>query len=145
MNELIWPTILVVAVAPVQAPQAVLDAAKAQYPDAKILGVRKQTDNRETLYAVTMNAKNQRIQLTLRPDGTLVAKAKEVAIRDLPAAVERAARARYPREALSRAAQETQGDEIVYSVILDTGTGTPYEVILDPHGRILREGWRTPK
>src|SRR5205823_6496225 len=92
VNELIWATILVVAVPTVQAPQAVLDAAKAQYPDAKILGVRKQTDNRETLYAVTMNAKNQRIQLTLRPDGTLVATAKEVAIRDLPAAVERAVR-----------------------------------------------------
>jgi hypothetical protein len=145
MSELFCAIILVLPGTAVQAPKAVVDAVKAQYPEARILGVRKHANDRENLYIVTAQTRNQSIQLTLRPDGTIVATAKEIAIRELPAAVERAVRAQYPREGLSRAAQEVRGDKIVYAVILDTGTGTPYEVVLDPRGRILREGWRPQK
>jgi uncharacterized membrane protein YkoI len=126
-----------------QLPKPILDAIKAKYPGAKLLGAGQEMREGKTLYAVSIDTKGQKTQVTLRPDGTLVATAKEIAVRDLPAAVERTVRSRYPREALSKAAQEIRGDKTVYAVLLDTGTGTPYEVVLDPQGKILREGWRS--
>jgi len=125
-----------------QLPKPVLDAVKAQQPGARMLAARKETRDGKTLYAVELENKGQKLQMTLQPDGTLVATSKEIAIRDLPAAVVRAVRTKYPRQGLDKAAEEKRGNTINYAVLLNTGTGTPYEVVLDPDGRVLREGWR---
>lgn len=125
-----------------QVPNSVRDVVKRQYPGARLLAASKQALGGKTLYAVGVDNKGQKLQVTLLPDGTLVATAREIAIHDLPAAVVRAVRTKYPRQGLQKAAEEKRGDKINYAVILDPGTGTPYEVVLDPEGRVLREGWR---
>jgi hypothetical protein len=125
-----------------QLPKPVLEAVRTRYADAKMVAATKESPEGKALYAIALDNKGQKVQVTIRPDGTLIATAKEIAIRDLPADVVRTVRSKYPKEALEKAAEEKRGDKISYAVLLDTGTGTPYEVVLDPQGRVLREGWR---
>lgn len=79
------------------APTIVLQAVSARFPDAKIHGVSKETEDGKQVYEVTLKQRGRNIDVTTTPEGTLTLIEKEIARADLPAAVASLLRAQYPR------------------------------------------------
>src|SRR4051812_25759329 len=65
-------------------PAAVLKAAKAKFPKAKIEEAAKEVEDGATIYEVSLKVEGQAIDLALKPDGTIVEIEKEVAAATLP-------------------------------------------------------------
>src|SRR5947209_3088008 len=60
-------------------PKAVVDAIKAKYPDAKLVGAEKETSGDKTFYEVVIKNKDRSIELLLTPEGKIVTVEQEVA------------------------------------------------------------------
>ena len=75
------------AVALKDAPQAVLRAVNARFPDATIAGVSRDTEDGALLYEVTLRKNGRTIDVTATPAGRVTLIEREIAAGELPAAV----------------------------------------------------------
>jgi biopolymer transport protein ExbD len=101
-------------------PKAVLDAIKAKYPDAKLLGAEKETQGDKTVYEVTIKNKDRNIELVLSPQGKIIAIEQEIPAKDLPSAVAKAIEKNYPKATIKSAEEELKNDKASYAVVLET-------------------------
>ena len=120
-------------------PRAVADAVKAKYPGAELVGAEEETENGQTVYEVAIKDKGQKIEVTFKPDGTLVSVEKEIAVKDLPRAVADALDAKYPKATVKKAEEETEGAKVTYEVLLVTADKKTLEVTFDATGKVLEE------
>src|SRR5262249_1007985 len=79
-----------------QVPASVIRAVKARYPSATLNGAAKEMKDGETVYEIGFGHQGQTYEAELKPDGTMIAVDREIAIRDLPAAVSEALKKRWP-------------------------------------------------
>lgn len=126
-----------------QVPKAVRDSAKAKFPGAKHRGAARETEEAKTLYEISMTHESHRMDVTFQEDGTLVLVETEVAERDLPAAVLKAARAKYPGAKLRLAESVKKGPTVkqevdYYELHLRTADAKSAEIEVDSHGKILK-------
>ncbi len=85
-----------------ELPKAVVKAAKKAFPEAKIVGAAKETEDGETIYEVMMKLGGKSIDLAIDDEGEIEEIEKEIEVEDLPGAVIKAAgrssrKARSPR------------------------------------------------
>ncbi|WP_406697882.1 PepSY-like domain-containing protein [Singulisphaera sp. Ch08] len=116
-------------------PAAVLKAAKAKFPKAKIEEAAKEVEDGVTTYEVSLKVEGHGIDLTLKPDGTIVEIEKEIAADTLPEAVKATLAAKYPNEKIKKAEEITQGENGPISYEVDLGS---VEVVLDAKGKIVK-------
>lgn len=124
-------------------PRAVLDAVKARFPGAELKEAAKETEEGRTVYEVSLKHRGKGVDVSARPDGTIVEVETELATKDLPAAVAAAVKAKYPGAVVKRAEEivaidggkETKN----YEVLLTTGGKKSVEVKVSPGGQILEE------
>jgi hypothetical protein len=120
-------------------PAPVEKAFKAAYPKATILNVSKETEDGATQYEVESMDGAQRRDLVYKPDGTLVLYEELIAGHDVPDAVVKAIKARYPKATLGAAEKLFKDKTMNYEVALK-GAGKVTEVVLTPDGK-----WVEPK
>lgn len=121
-------------------PKPVLDAVKAKYPHAEIEEAEKETEDGETVYEVELEVKeDEEITVALKPDGTIIEVEKEIAVSELPEAVTRAIKAKYPKAELEEAEQVVRGDHLLYEVEVEIAEDETVEILLDAKGKILEE------
>jgi uncharacterized membrane protein YkoI len=119
-------------------PKAVLKAAKAQFPGAKIRGASKEVEDGETMYEVEMTVDGKNVDLLIEPNGEIEAIEKEIEIEDLPRAVLKAARARFPKGKIEKAEEITsEDDKVVYELSIVTKGEETVELVIVPNGKIL--------
>jgi uncharacterized membrane protein YkoI len=119
-------------------PKEVLDAVKAKYPGAELLGAEREKEKGKTVYEVALKHKGHRIEVTLTPEGKIIEIEKEVAVKDFPKAVQEALAAKYAKAKVKKAEEVTKGEKVVYEVLIDND-GALLEVVFDPSGKILME------
>jgi hypothetical protein len=105
------------------APSAVIQTVSMRFPDARIAGVSKEIEEGRQFYEVTLKQKGRTIDVTTTLAGQLTLIEREITAGDLPAAVTKLLRTKYPRATY----------KIVEEVTTVSATGeTPsfYEVLL---------------
>jgi hypothetical protein len=78
-------------------PKASMQAVKAMFPAAEIVGAAKETEEGKTFYEVTLKQKGRNIDVTIDSDGTIQLVEREIADNDLPKTVRQALDAKYPK------------------------------------------------
>jgi hypothetical protein len=131
-------------VALAKVPKAVLEAVKARFPDAKLLGAETEKEDGKTVYEIAIKDKDQKIEVTATSDGKLVSIEKQIAARDLPKTVAITLEAKYPKatyKMIEEVIEVKDGKERVegYEVLLVTAEKKQLEVVVAPDGKISKE------
>jgi uncharacterized membrane protein YkoI len=126
-----------------ELPKAVADAAKAKFPGATWREAAKETEDGKTVYEVAMTHEGHRMDVTFEANGTLVLVETEVAEAELPAAVAKAVKDKYPGAKVDLAESVKKGPELkktpdYYELHLTTADKKKVEVELDGSGKILK-------
>jgi hypothetical protein len=125
---------------PDQLPKAVLDAAKAKFPDAKIIGASKEDENGKTEYEVVMEKEGRHIDATFTAAGSIVSIEKTITAKELPKPVRQAVKKRYPKSSFKRIEEITKEDKVAaYEALLTTAEKKTVEVVFDPAGKFVKE------
>jgi Putative beta-lactamase-inhibitor-like, PepSY-like len=122
-----------------KVPKVVLDAVKAKYPGAELVGAAKETVKDKVEYEVIFKYKGHNYDVILTPEGKITVIEKEIPVKDLPKAVTKALDEKYPKATYKKAEELTKGNDVSYEVVLVTAQGSQVEVVLDPTGKILVE------
>jgi hypothetical protein len=77
-------------------PKAVMDTIKARLPGAEIISAEKETEDGKVVYDIELKHKGRKYEMDIHEDGTLIEIEKEVAAKDVPEAVTKALKAKYP-------------------------------------------------
>jgi uncharacterized membrane protein YkoI len=126
-----------------QLPRAVADAAKAKFPGAKWREAAKETEDGKTLYEIAMTHADHKMDVTFEVNGTLVLVETEVPEAELPPAVSKAVKGKYPGAKIGLAESVKKGPELkhtvdYYEMHLTTADKKSVEVEVDGHGKILK-------
>jgi uncharacterized membrane protein YkoI len=124
-------------VAVADLPKAVVDAVKAKFPKAEIKEAEKEVEGGKTVYEVELRLDNNEVDVSLKPDGTILEVEKTIAAEDLPKAVTAAVDAKYPKATLKKAEEITANEKTAYEVKLKTKDDKMIEVKLDAKGNVL--------
>jgi uncharacterized membrane protein YkoI len=123
-----------------QVPKAVLDAVKAKFPDAKLTGASKETEDGKLIYEVAFSYKDHKYEVECTRDGAFVAIDRQLEVKELPKPVAKALRQKYARAKYNVIEEVTKKDKIeYYEVELTTADKKTVEVLIDPAGKILKE------
>ena len=119
-----------------RVPAAVRKAVTTKFPKAELKGASKEVEKGKTTYEIQMTLDGRNVDVLLEEGGKILAVEKEIAAKDLPAAVSGAIKAKYPDAPIKKAEEITEGETKKFEVVLTVGKKT-VEVVLDPKGKIL--------
>jgi uncharacterized membrane protein YkoI len=123
-----------------KVPKPVLDAVKAKFPDAKLTGASKETEDGKVIYEVAFTYKDHKYEVECLADGTFVAIDRQIDEKELPKEVAKALEEKYPKAKYDLIEEVTKKDKIeYYEVELTTADKKKVEVLVDPSGKILKE------
>lgn len=131
-------------------PKAVAEAVKKRFPKLEMKEATKEvTDDKKTVYEVTLTEDKKNIDVTLTPEGVIVMIEKEIDRKDLPKAVAAAIEAKYP-DATYKNSEEIvavkDGKETLesYEVLLETKDKKLIEVVVSTEGKITKTEEKKP-
>jgi hypothetical protein len=121
-------------------PKAVLKVVKAKFPEAKIRGAAKEVEGGETKYEVEMTVDGKNVDVVFEPDGEIEAIEKEIEAEDLPKAVLKAAKSKFPKAKIGKVEEITlEGDKVLYEIAFASEGGKSVEVVMAPNGKIVEK------
>jgi len=126
-----------------QVPKAVMDAAKAKFPGAKIREAAKETEDNKTLYELEMTHEGHSMDVSFQEDGTIVVVETQLTDNEVPAAVSEAVKAKYPGAKIKLVESVKKGPQVkkevdYYEFHLTTTDKKSAEVEVDASGKILK-------
>jgi hypothetical protein len=126
-----------------QLPKAVADAARAKFPGAEWRGASKETEDGKTVYEVAMTHQGRKMDVTFQENGTLDLVETEVPEAELPPAVARAVKDKYPGAKVDLVESVAKGPELkktpdYYEFHLTTADKKSVEAEVDGQGKILK-------
>lgn len=121
----------------VTLPPAVDAAFKKAYPDAAIKNVIHEKEDGQEQYEIESLDHGMHLDVSYKPDATLLVVEQEVAAADVPAAVTTAITARYPKATMTMRERVIEKGTTSYEITLKGGPST---VQLTPDGK-----WISPK
>lgn len=127
-----------------KVPKVVMDAVKARFPSAKVVGAEKETENGKTVYEIGIKDKDQNIEVTLTPEGKITEIEKEIPAKAMPKVVTAALEKKYPKatykmiEEVFKVSGEKEKLEY-YEVLLETAAKKKLEVSVTPEGKFTKE------
>ncbi|WP_435010410.1 PepSY-like domain-containing protein [Tundrisphaera lichenicola] len=119
-------------------PKAVAKAVKKAYPEAKIVGASKEEEDGETIFEVEMMLDGKSIDILLDEEGEIEETEKEIEVEDLPRAVLKVAKSKFPGAKINKVEEVTDEDDtVVYELVFEVKGKKPFEVVMAPNGKIL--------
>ena len=127
-----------------KVPKVVIDAVKARFAGAKLVGADKETDKGKVAYEIAIEHKDQKIEVTVTPEGMIFQIEKLITYKDLPKVVSEAVESKYPKakaEKVEEVIKVKDGQEKLeyYELVLGTAQAKTIEVTVSPQGKILNE------
>jgi hypothetical protein len=127
-----------------RVPKAVMNAAKAKFPGAKIQQASEETEDGTTVYSLGMKHQRHDVDVTFKGDGTVVLVETAVPKKELPKVVLRAVANQYPGATLRHAGAVRKGPEVkktadYYQFYLLSADNKPRQLKVDPKGKVLED------
>ncbi len=121
-----------------KVPAKVLDAVKAKFKDAEIVGAEKETDKGKVSYEIAIKNKGQKIDLMVSEDGKITAVEATIDVKDVPKVVTEAVLKKYPNAKITSAEEITKDTKVTYEMKISVGE-KKLEVVFDPQGKYVGE------
>jgi uncharacterized membrane protein YkoI len=118
-------------------PAAVISAFKTAYPNATIRGYAREKENGKVFYEIESREGTTTRDVLYNPDGTVAEIEESLAASDLPAAVQQAFKAKYPKAVIAKAEKTTAGDKVSYEIVARQGK-RKVTIEFDSSGRVLK-------
>jgi hypothetical protein len=130
-----------------RVPKAVMNAAKAKFPGAKIQKASEETEDGTKVYSLEMKHKSHDLDVTFKGDGTVVLAETAVPKKELPKVVLRAVAQQYPGASLRHAGEVRKGPQVkktadYYQFYLVSADNKPRMLKVDPKGKVLEDPFR---
>ena len=121
-------------------PKKVLQAVKSWFPEPEFTSLTKETTDGKVVYDLEFKYKGRKYEMDIKADGTVLEIEKEVAIKNLPAAVTAALKAKYAKARIKEAMEVNlvNGKNLKldhYEVTLEMADGKTREVTVTPDGK----------
>lgn len=97
-----------------QLPAAVRTAFEKQYPGAKILGLTREAENGATLYEVESVQNGRNRDILYKATGEVAVVEETIPMAEVPAAVQAALKAQFPKAQTVKAEKLTTGSTVEY-------------------------------
>jgi hypothetical protein len=126
-------------------PKKVMDAVRSWFPEPEFTSLTKETRDGKVVYDLEFKYKGRKYEMDIKEDGIVLEIEKEVAAKDLPAAVARALKAKHAKATIKEAMEVNlvSGKKLTldhYEVILETAERTTMEVTVSPDGKKIGGG-----
>jgi uncharacterized membrane protein YkoI len=118
-------------------PAAVISAFKTAYPNATIRGYAREKENGKVFYEIESREGTTTRDVLYNPDGTVAEIEESLTASDLPAAVQQAFKAKYPKAVITKAEKTTAGDKVSYEIVARQGK-RKVTIEFDLSGRVLK-------
>ena len=130
-----------------RVPEAVMRAAKAKFPGAKVKQASEETEDGKTIYSLEMKHRRHNLDVSFEGDGTVVQAETAVPQKELPKPLLRAVASQYPGASLRHAGAVRKGPGLkktvdYYELSLLIGGNRPRVVKVDPKGNVLEDPFR---
>lgn len=122
-----------------KVPKAALEAVKAKFKGAELVGAVSAKEGKKVVYEITLTHREQKIEVSVTPEGKIVSIEKTLAAKDLPRPVAEAVHSKYPKSKYEKVEEISEGDKKSYEVVLVTAAEKRIEMVLDGDGKILEE------
>jgi hypothetical protein len=126
-----------------KVPKAVLEAVKTRFPKGELKEASKETEGDKTSYEVSVKQDGKNIDVTLTPAGVITLIEKEIAAKDVPAAVMATMNREYAKatyKIIEEVIKVQNGKETLdfYEFHGTTADGKTLEVEVLPDGKIKK-------
>jgi Putative beta-lactamase-inhibitor-like, PepSY-like len=121
-----------------KVPAKVIDAVKAKFKGAELVGAEKETADGKVSYEIEIKNKGQKIDVIVSEDGKITAAEATIDVKDVPKVVTEALLKKYPNAKITSAEEITKDTKVTYEMVITAG-GKTLEVVFDPQGKFLDE------
>jgi hypothetical protein len=124
-----------------EVPQPVIAAVLAKYPNAKLTHFAKEVEGSRTLYEVVLEAVSGHAEVSVSPEGGIVAEEATIAAQDLPEAVQEGfAASRFAKAKVLRVERvtETAKPGMTTFELMVEQAGKKQELAFDQTGKLTR-------
>jgi hypothetical protein len=123
-----------------KVPAKVLDAVKAKFANAELVGASREKENNEVIYEVSIKHEGHKIDVELKEDGTILLYEKTIDAKDLPGKVTNAVKEKYGKVTYKVAEEVFKKDKLeYYEVVVETAEKKVFEAEVSAEGKILKE------
>jgi uncharacterized membrane protein YkoI len=131
-------------ITPDKIPQKVMDTIKARLPGAEITSAEKETEDGKVVYDIELKHQGRKYEMDIKEDGTLIEIEKEVAAKDVPEAVSKALKEKFPNATVKEVMEVNKVDgaketPIHYEVVIEIADNKTREVIVSLDGKSIKE------
>ncbi len=129
-----------------KVPKPVLDAAKAKFPKAELVGAEKEEEDGKTVYEVALKDHGTTVEIIVTPEGKILVIEKVVAVKDVPKVVTEALESRHAKATIKKIEEIIKEDKLTsYEFLIVAADKKRWEVIFDPKGKFVKEEEKIPK
>jgi uncharacterized membrane protein YkoI len=126
-----------------KVPKAVMDAIKGRFPGADITSVEKETEDGKFVYDIELKHQGRKYEMDIQEDGTIIEIEKEVAAKDVPEAVTKAIKAKYPNATIKEVMEVNKVKDKKetpdhYEVTIETADKKTMEVTVSLDGKTVK-------
>jgi uncharacterized membrane protein YkoI len=120
-------------------------AIKARFPGAKIDKASKETTGSKVVYDIELTLKGRKYEMDILEDGTVLEVEKQVDFKDLPEAVRKGLKAKFPRAKFKvimevNLVKDKKEKPDHYEVTLETADKKEIEVTISLDGKTIKGG-----
>jgi uncharacterized membrane protein YkoI len=129
-----------------KAPKAIRDAINNRFPDAEVSSIEKEKEGGKVVFDVELKHKGRKYEMDIEEDGTIIEIEKEVALKDVPKALIKNVKAKFPEATIKEVMEvnKVKGKEEKpdhYEVTIETSDNKTKEVNVSLTGKIItKEG-----
>jgi uncharacterized membrane protein YkoI len=126
-----------------KAPKAVQEAIKGRFPKGEVSSIEKEVEDGKVVFDVELKSEGRKYEMDILENGTIIEIEKEVAAKDVPEAITKAVKARYPGAKIEEVMEvnKVKGKEetpIHYEVNIETADKKKMEVIVSLDGKSVK-------
>jgi uncharacterized membrane protein YkoI len=126
-----------------KVPKAVMNAIKGRFPGADISSVEKEVEDGKVVFDVELKHEGRKYEMDILENGTILEIEKEVAAKDVPAAVTKGVKAKYPNATIKEVMEvnKVKGKTETpdhYEVTIETADKKKIEVIVSLDGKSVK-------
>jgi hypothetical protein len=129
------------AMAKIDCPTAVNDAAQKAYPSAKVTACKQETEKGKVQYEVKLVTKEaKKLELDISPEGSILLTEEAIATGAVPKEVLTAFEAKYPKMKAAKANKQTHADgTVTYEVAFKDAKAKKHEATFKEDGTFVEE------
>ena len=129
-------------IAPDKLPKKIKDAIQGRFPGAEVTSAEKEKEKGEIVFDIELKHEGRKYEMDIKEDGTIAEIEKEIASKDVPEAITKAVKGKYPKATIKEVMEvnKVKGNEEKpehYEITIENGKKTQ-EIIVSLDGKSVK-------